>query len=103
MSSQLEQSFKVQEASFQFEPYLRKLSEENASTQKMLVSTRILLEEIRDVLDCNQKGRAMLLSQIADLTNKVDNLSTKVNYLVELNKPKPQSDSSARQRERTWT
>lgn len=75
MTSQLEQSFEIQEH---------------------VIS---LLEEIRDKVDLEQKARAMLLSQIADLTSKV-------NYLIEsLDKPihSKQNDSAVRNRERAWS
>jgi hypothetical protein len=56
-----------------------------------------LLNEIKDKQDLELKGRAVLLSQIAELKD----------YVLELlNKDKPvynkQSDAQARHRERTW-
>jgi hypothetical protein len=72
--------------------------EQTFVTQQRVIS---LLEEIKDILDVNQKARAMLLSQIADITTKLDYL---IESLVD-NKPPQnrQSDSSARQRERAWS
>ena len=59
-----------------------------------------LLNEIKERIELEQNGRAMILAQIADLTTKLD-------YLIdEMVGDKPvypkQSDSQARHRERTW-
>jgi hypothetical protein len=70
--------------------------EQTFYTQQRLIS---LLEEIRDKVDLEQKARAMLLSQIADLTSKI-------NYLIEsMAKPahNKQNDIVVRNRERAWS
>jgi len=79
LSSQLEQSFGI-------------------NAQERIIS---LLEELKDKIDLEQKARAMQLSQIADLTSKVDYL---IESLVD-NKPpqKQQSDAAIRNRERAWS
>jgi hypothetical protein len=72
--------------------------EQTVGTQERIT---LLLEELRDKVDLEQKARAMLLSQIADLTTKVDYL---IESLVD-NKPpqKLQSDAAIRNRERAWS
>jgi hypothetical protein len=70
--------------------------EETVGTQEHIIA---LLEELRDKVDLDQKARAMLLSQIADLTSKV-------NYVIEsMDKPvhNKQNDISIRHRERAWS
>ena len=57
-----------------------------------------LLNEIKDKIDLEQKGRAMLLSQIADLYTKLDyiiDILTPLNYFTH-------PDELIRQRERAW-
>ena len=57
-----------------------------------------LLEEIKEILELDQKAKAMLLSEIADLKTKLDYIMDKLGKPLDR-----QSDSSARHRERTWT
>ena len=61
-----------------------------------------LLNEIKDKIDLELKGRATLLAQIADLATKVNYL---IDELVDNDKPayNKQSDAAVRRRERTWS